>query len=56
MMTKKQMKDYMVTNYGMECPQTIRFFHYCEEKHPYGNVAIMFDICRLSADESCKEG
>ena len=51
MMSKKQMKDYMVKNFGFENEYTIKFFMYCKEKHTLPAANIYFQSCRLNAEK-----
>ena len=51
MMSKRQMKDYMVKNFGFENPYTIKFFAYCEGKHTLPAANLFFQTCRLDAEQ-----
>lgn len=56
-MTCKEMKNYMVQNYGLENRGTIEFFGFCQEKHSYELVSLWFERCKLVAEEGYnKEG
>lgn len=48
-MTRKQMKDYMIQNFGYENKGTIEFLQFCEEKHNYNVVVLWFERCKIVA-------